>query len=537
MALERLLDAGAHSNGVATRIACHQPKINHGPDCAAPAVHGAPRPGAACRARGRISLPTPTTAGAMRRGLRAHLVALVASALLPAFAVGAIAVGAAVDSYRRSFEDRLQGTAGALASAVDAEIDAHVLALSTLAASHGFDEGGGGDLAAFHARARRTAAVLGNSVFVVAPDLSLALHTHFPPDRAFAREPARHLVGAARRVFETGRPAVGDLIRGRVTGREVAPVYVPVSRGGEVAYALGAVMEADRIARLLGEQPFRAGGWVFEGTRGGGSGVLRGANLGGVEITTAFRGVAQAPGWVVTVAEPRSTTAADLWRPLATLAFGALGALAVALLVAVVIGGRVLRPVDWLTHKAERVAASGGDVEIVPEGPPVRVRDFERLRAAVVQAHVALQKRASAVAAGEARLRAVVDTAADAIVVIDERGAIRSFNPAAEAIFGDAAGEAVGRDVSMLVGGVHHRAAAHHHAALTLRLPLHGLPLHARPWRRACPFRSRQGRTCRPALASSAPCRPAACRRAAAGRPGRRRPPWPEPRPARRRAR
>ena len=38
----------------------------------------------------------------------------------------------------------------------------------------------------------------------------------------------------------------------------------------------------------------------------------------------------------------------------------------------------------------------------------------------------------------------MVDTAADAIVVVDEGGAILSFNPAAEAIFGHAAAEAVG---------------------------------------------------------------------------------------------
>ena len=42
----------------------------------------------------------PTRTAAPGRSLRAHIVALVASALLPAFAVGALAVGAAVDSYR-----------------------------------------------------------------------------------------------------------------------------------------------------------------------------------------------------------------------------------------------------------------------------------------------------------------------------------------------------------------------------------------------------------------------------------------------------
>ena len=52
------------------------------------------------------------------RGLRAHIVALVGAALLPAFAVGGIAVWAAVGSYREAFDDRLEGTAKALASAV-----------------------------------------------------------------------------------------------------------------------------------------------------------------------------------------------------------------------------------------------------------------------------------------------------------------------------------------------------------------------------------------------------------------------------------
>jgi PAS domain S-box-containing protein len=51
----------------------------------------------------------------------------------------------------------------------------------------------------------------------------------------------------------------------------------------------------------------------------------------------------------------------------------------------------------------------------------------------------------------EERLRAIIDTAVDAIVVIDEKGLIQSINPATERIFGYAPNEIVGKNVSILM--------------------------------------------------------------------------------------
>jgi two-component system sensor kinase FixL len=51
----------------------------------------------------------------------------------------------------------------------------------------------------------------------------------------------------------------------------------------------------------------------------------------------------------------------------------------------------------------------------------------------------------------EARWRAIVESAVDAIIVIDSRGRIEAFNPAAERLFGYSEREAIGEDVTLLM--------------------------------------------------------------------------------------
>lgn len=58
---------------------------------------------------------------------------------------------------------------------------------------------------------------------------------------------------------------------------------------------------------------------------------------------------------------------------------------------------------------------------------------------------------ADALRASETRLRSILDTAVDAFISINAQGIIEAFNPAAERMFGYAAGDVMGRNVSMLM--------------------------------------------------------------------------------------
>ena len=66
-----------------------------------------------------------------------------------------------------------------------------------------------------------------------------------------------------------------------------------------------------------------------------------------------------------------------------------------------------------------------------------------------------LARSESAVRDREERLRAILETAVEGIITIDEHGIIESFNPASEKIFGYRAAEVIGKNVNVLMATPH----------------------------------------------------------------------------------
>jgi two-component system sensor kinase FixL len=67
-----------------------------------------------------------------------------------------------------------------------------------------------------------------------------------------------------------------------------------------------------------------------------------------------------------------------------------------------------------------------------------------------------LQEVERALRGSESRWRAIIDSAVDAIIVIDAHGRMEAFNPAAERLFGYANEEVLGQNVSMLMPEPYH---------------------------------------------------------------------------------
>jgi two-component system, chemotaxis family, CheB/CheR fusion protein len=100
----------------------------------------------------------------------------------------------------------------------------------------------------------------------------------------------------------------------------------------------------------------------------------------------------------------------------------------------------------------ERLRKDGQRIAVAVTISPIRDSSGKVVDASMVTRDISELKRAErALRDREERLRAILDTAVDAILTIDSSGIVQSINPAAERMFGYAAAEMIGQNVKMLM--------------------------------------------------------------------------------------
>lgn len=151
----------------------------------------------------------------------------------------------------------------------------------------------------------------------------------------------------------------------------------------------------DSTGRILGRsvngQQFlgkRTPDWHLLKASGSESGFFKAQTLEGRQIMFAFQRISGTPGWVAVVGEAASTFEERWQRPIKTMLLASVAAVLLALVIALMVAQRAVRPIRHLAARARRIASgqSTKSQSISDDIPPSFVAEFETLRLSLDQA-------------------------------------------------------------------------------------------------------------------------------------------------------
>ena len=343
-----------------------------------------------------------------RRSARAHLLGLIAVAVLPVWLFAAyLLVEYALNEQNRFEQDALQ-TARQVSLVVEAELVNLQTIVDGLSKSASLAKG---DLKAFHDEARRL--VLGTDQIIALRDLDdkqlanteVALGEPLPsvdPVPTEERDRLKSIVVVVSNVFadqntKSYRVAVAKRVSGPNGEDWLLSVSVPTARIRDVM--LPAVSEGWTVG--IGD---RSGSYVarsrqhekMTGQPGlpeyvekivGPSGSFKSRNFEGTTLLAGYYRSAYS-GWFYTANVPLSQVQAPLWRSLAAICGIGVAALLISLALAYIVGKRLTQATIDLAGRAEALG-NGGKVEPMSTS----VAEFATVAQAMVDAEHAIAER------------------------------------------------------------------------------------------------------------------------------------------------
>ncbi|MFC0253295.1 hybrid sensor histidine kinase/response regulator [Massilia consociata] len=297
--------------------------------------------------------------------LRRLLVLLTALGLLPLALLGVWGLHLVSEYQHREQERSLLDLARALSSAVDAEIDGAIAALTTMARTPAMTEG---DLRGVYEVARQQVAAQPEWMAVILTDAGGAVlfRTSAPfgtPGGTIADPESMQRIAAAH------QPVAGSVARGK-GGRAAFPVRIPVEDDAGRRYILTAVIQPSRMLRVIERQQVPrssvlsivdSAGNIVARSKGqqelvGGppsaslAKLMREAGAEAVGDTTTLEGehvvsayARSRYGWGVAIGVPTATLAQASLQAIALHAAGLAASLLACMLIATVVSGRIVR--------------------------------------------------------------------------------------------------------------------------------------------------------------------------------------------------
>ena len=415
-----------------------------------------------------MAVRIPEAALTSARPIRVSLLLLVACGIVPSFLMVLALIWHVYDREQADLREESVATARAMTNAVDQQLASVQQGLSVLATSRRLREG---NMAEFYAQAQEALQGLNvTNVLLVQPDGTQLLNTLVPFGAPLPNAGAAPLL---QRIMQTRKPAVSDLIIGAVTGKPVLAVGVPVIQNGLVVYVLSAGMVPQRLQSILQQQrlpqdritaivdgrgtivarthdqarfigmPVRPA--LFDRIKQVAEEVVESTTVDGIPVLSAFSR-STVSGWSVVIGIPRDSLTAELRRTMVWLGLGTLLVLAVTSALAWRLGNAIARSVGDL---ADAVGAMGRGQSVTI--PKLSFREAADLGRAFEHATLLVQDAQATAADHEARLRVVLESALDAIILVDEKQRIALFNAAACQMFGYSAEEVIGAPIDILI--------------------------------------------------------------------------------------
>jgi PAS domain S-box-containing protein len=390
------------------------------------------------------------------RTITFRIVSLVVLILTPMLALSAWLAISYASAQRELLEARRIDVAFRVSAAIDREVAELFGMLKGLAASEDVLRG---RFSEFEVHANRMVSVRQIArVFAFTKDGKIVFEADDETDSTKAVRLDPEFI---EKVFK-GQKAVST-VRGRGIAGSTIIVALPVFDGRRVLYGLGAESYVAPLSALFAESGLdsdwaaavidREGRYVARSLnveeRLGGSArpelveVADGPAMSGTFENVMHEGIrvintyhrSRDTGWTTVVAIPKSKITTPLRRVVIYSLIGAGTILTMTLLLTYVLAARISGPVRNLSQLAAALAGGKAFRET-----PHHITELDEVR-------LALEK-----AMGQsARLSAIVSSSADAIMSIDLDGVIRTWNKAAEDLFGYSAEEIVGCPKTVIV--------------------------------------------------------------------------------------